>query len=385
MENKHDFLKNIYVNVEHPASFSGCTKLYKESRKIRKDITLDDVKKFLQSQDSHTLHGLVPQKFLKKPVLVSGPGILVSSDLIDMGRSLKPSLNRNTRYIIVFIDCFSRKLKIYPLTNKRGDTIAEKLNDFLSHSQYRYSLLWVDEGGEYYSKATKNVCAKYNIKMYSVHNRRFKASLAERVIRTLKQKLYKIMTHLNTEKYIDLLPAIVTAYNNSAHRGLLGDTPNNVHQLKNRDEIDLLAKRMVDQKLSNYGKSINRDSFKYEVSQRDIVQVGTYVRLLLNSAEGIFSKSYRPIFTREIFIVDRVNTSGKPVTYYLRDLLDETIKGVVYRSELSPVEKPTTFHIEKILKTRLCKDSNQKLHLVKWSGYPDKFNTWIKKSDLEKV
>ena len=57
--------------------------------------------------------------------------------------------------------------------------------------------------------------------------------------------------------------------------------------------------------------------------------------------------------------------------------MEEAVKGSFYEKELEKA-KQETFRIEKVLK----RDNNKKLTLVEWSGYPDKFNSWIKFSDL---
>ena len=69
-----------------------------------------------------------------------------------------------------------------------------------------------------------------------------------------------------------------------------------------------------------------------------------------------------------------------PVTFTLRDQLGEKIVGSYYQHELQKVAMPETFEIEEILKTR--KDKGKIQYLVKYKGYPQKFNQWISKSQL---
>ena len=58
--------------------------------------------------------------------------------------------------------------------------------------------------------------------------------------------------------------------------------------------------------------------------------------------------------------------------------MGEEVKGSFYEQELQKV-KQETFRIEKVLK----RDNKKKLALVKWLGYPDKFNSWLPLSDLK--
>ena len=67
----------------------------------------------------------------------------------------------------------------------------------------------------------------------------------------------------------------------------------------------------------------------------------------------------------------------KPVTYNIVDLMGEEIKGSFYEQELQKA-KQQTFRIEKIIR----RDNKKKIALVKWSGYPDKFNSWVSSKDL---
>ena len=53
--------------------------------------------------------------------------------------------------------------------------------------------------------------------MYSTHNEG-KSVIAERFIRTLKDKIYKYMTSISKNVYIDNLDNIVNEYNNTYHR-----------------------------------------------------------------------------------------------------------------------------------------------------------------------
>ena len=55
--------------------------------------------------------------------------------------------------------------------------------------------------------------------MYSIHNEE-NSVVAERFIRTLKNKIYKYMTSISKYVYIDELDGIVNKYNNTWHRAI---------------------------------------------------------------------------------------------------------------------------------------------------------------------
>ena len=84
----------------------------------------------------------------------------------------------------------------------------------------------------------------------------------------------------------------------------------------------------------------------------------------------------------EIFKIVRVDTKQTPIIYYLEDLEGEPIKGVFYREELIHTSLPELYHID-IIKTKTV--AGRKKYLVKWCGYPDKFNSSIDESQLSAV
>ena len=90
----------------------------------------------------------------------------------------------------------------------------------------------------------------------------------------------------------------------------------------------------------------------------------------------IRDRGYTPNWTEEIFVIDKVLPT-RPITYSIIDLMGEEIKGSFYDQELQKA-KQQTFRIEKIIR----RDNKKKIALVKWSGYPDKFNSWVSTKDL---
>ena len=80
-----------------------------------------------------------------------------------------------------------------------------------------------------------------------------------------------------------------------------------------------------------------------------------------------------------MFAVDAI-VKTDPVTYRLVDLLGESVMGSFYEQELLKTDQ-SVFRIEKVIR----RDSKKKIALVKWSGYPDKFNSWVKIGELEKI
>ena len=77
--------------------------------------------------------------------------------------------------------------------------------------------MWVDKGGEIYNNSFKKWLQDNNLVMYSTHNEG-ESVVAARFIRVLKNKIYKYMTSISKNVYIDKLDNIVNEHNNTYHR-----------------------------------------------------------------------------------------------------------------------------------------------------------------------
>ena len=141
--------------------------------------------------------------------------------------------------------------------------------------------------------------------MYSTYNEG-KSVVAERFIRTLKNKLYKHMTATCKNVYYDVLDDIVNAYNNTKH---------NTIKMKPKD-------------VGNNNKRVYIDEHNEKHSR---FKVGDRVRI--SKFKNIFAKGYTPNWSREIFIVNKIN-DAVPYRYNIKDLNDEEIIGRFYDREL---------------------------------------------------
>ena len=87
----------------------------------------------------------------------------------------------------------------------------------MKESDRKPNKTWVDKGSEFYNNCFKK-WLKYNyIEMYSIHNEG-KSFVAERFVRTLKNKIYKYVTSISKNVFIYKLDDIKNEYNNTDHR-----------------------------------------------------------------------------------------------------------------------------------------------------------------------
>ena len=94
------------------------------------------------------------------------------------------------------------------MKDKKGATIVNDFQKILKKSGRKPNKIWVDKGSEFYNSSFKKWSKDNNIEMYSIQNEG-KTVVAERLIRTLKNKIYKYMTALSQNVYINKLDDIV--------------------------------------------------------------------------------------------------------------------------------------------------------------------------------
>ena len=106
---------------------------------------------------------------------------------------LLSKFNRGFRFLLCVIDIFSKYAWTVPLKGKKGVSIINAFQKILKESNRKPNKIWVDKGSKFYSNYLKKWLKDNSIEMYSVHNEG-KSVVAERFIRTLKNKIDKYMT-----------------------------------------------------------------------------------------------------------------------------------------------------------------------------------------------
>ena len=91
------------------------------------------------------------------------------------------------------------------------------LKKIISEGQRKPNKIWVDQGSEFYNESFKDFLKINNIEMYSTYSDGMSV-VAERFIRTLKNKIFKHMTTISKNVYIDVLNDITNRYNNTVHK-----------------------------------------------------------------------------------------------------------------------------------------------------------------------
>ena len=111
---------------------------------------------------------------------------------------------------------FSKYTWVIPIKDKKGASIVNALKKIISEGR-KPNKIWVDPGSEFYNKFFTDFLKMNNVEMYSTFNEG-KSVIAERFIRTLKNKIYKHMTTISKDVYVDVLDDIVNKYNDTVHK-----------------------------------------------------------------------------------------------------------------------------------------------------------------------
>ena len=106
--------------------------------------------------------------------------------------------------------------RVVPLKDKLGITITNTFQKILNRSNCKPKKIRVDKSSDFYNRSMKFWLQDNNIEMYSIHNEG-KPVAAEGFIKTLKTKIYKNMTSISKNKYIEKLDDIANKYNNTYH------------------------------------------------------------------------------------------------------------------------------------------------------------------------
>ena len=100
--------------------------------------------------------------------------------------------NKGIKYLFWAINLFNKYLQVVPLKDKRGISIVNIFQKINSKGR-KPDKIWVDQGGEFYNNRFKRFLKINIIEMHSTYNEG-KSVVAERFIRTLKNKIFKHMT-----------------------------------------------------------------------------------------------------------------------------------------------------------------------------------------------
>ena len=158
------------------------------------------------------LHRPARRVFPRRKVISLFKDDLWQADLIDMQQHSRK--NGGFKYILIVIDTYTKYVWIQALKNKSSAEVTKKMFNILKTNNPK--LLQTDNGTEFYNRPFQDLMKKYNIKHYSTYSS-IKAGMVERVIRTIKNKMYKYFTATGSWNWYNSISKLISNYNNTKH------------------------------------------------------------------------------------------------------------------------------------------------------------------------
>ena len=349
-ENREIALENAYTDLTSDIAFGGESGIV---RKFKDTLSRDEVNGWLRKKDYYTVYKKAKKTFPRRPTVVWGVGVTLQADLLDM--KSYASKNDGYKYILTCVDVLSRFAWAFPLKSKTGREVAKALEDIFSRKNFSY--LHTDKGKEFFNAEVERITKHHRISHYTTEDDRTKATIVERFNQTLGSTLHRFMMYRREKRYVDVLETVVETYNRSPH-GRDKLIPSKAHLLNGEDLW-----------LNRYERR------GPTIFQKPLLSSGNHVRVAIG--RKAFTRGYDERWTREVFVINKVLSRNHPVVYTIKDLLGENIKGTYYQEELQLIDfdPEAEFEIEKVIATRKRRGKTEKL--VKWLGYPEKFNQWI--------
>ena len=206
-----------YNDLEHEAGYTGARNLFRLNTATTKEKK-KKIYDWLSNQDTYTLHQPIKRRFPRLSYNVSNIDDVWECNLLQL-TSIKDS-NDGYCYILVVINELGKFAWVEPLKDKTARNVADAFERIINRANPRLFLcLQSDRGKEFVSTAFQNLLYPRGIDFHVVRNPDIKATVVERLNRTLRERIWRYFSHQNTKRYIDVLQKLVYAYNHTLHSG----------------------------------------------------------------------------------------------------------------------------------------------------------------------
>ncbi|KAL3106987.1 hypothetical protein niasHT_011191 [Heterodera trifolii] len=126
--------------------------------------------------------------------------------------------NRGHRYLLVAVDVLSKRLFVVPRKNKRAEEMLEAFKQIIDQMPMVPHRIFSDKGTEFKNRLLKEFFEEQEIEKHEPVHSSVKASVAERAIRNVKQRLYRYFAEMETLNWLDAVQKIVDGINNAPSR-----------------------------------------------------------------------------------------------------------------------------------------------------------------------
>ena len=198
---------------------------------------------------------------------------------------------------------------------------------------------------------------EHNVKIYHT-NSLLKAVVVERFNRSLRELMMKEFVKNNNTVWYNILPKLLKIYNNRHHSTI---------RIK-PIEVNKNNEKNIKENIYTYNKTSKNP--KFEIG--DLIRISLKRRNLFDKPSGNIK------WSEELFKIYSIYRSNV-ITYKIKDLNGEIIKGIFYEKKLQKTKKISEVYVrEKIIR------KNKYRYLIKWRGYSNDFNSWVDQDDIIK-
>ena len=263
---------------------------------------------FIMNDLSEELNKGIINKFERKKVIVNHIDEIHSCDLVDMTKYSR--INKGYIYIFTNTDIFSKYSYGFAIKSKTIKDIKPCFQKIFKERKPKF--IWSDQESAFFSKEMLQFFKDYNVKIYHTYSN-LKTVFIERFNRSLRELMMKSFVKNNNTVWHNILPNLITTNNNRYH-----------HTIKMKP-IDVNKSNEKQIKDTVYNYNIIDKKPKYKIN--DLVRISLKRRQLFDKPSGNIK------WSEELFKIYKINKSNV-ITYKIKDLNDEIIKGIFYEKEL---------------------------------------------------
>lgn len=368
----NDYLKQLYLRSSGQGSFQGIEKLIDAVRADKTySIKAHEIQSWLQQQKSYTLNRHARKVHQRPRVMVSGQDDQFDTDLADLSQYADD--NDGIHFLLVVIDIFTRFLWVEPLENKFSNTVVAAMKRIFARSKRIPRRIRSDKGAEFFAQNTQRFYKSKNIHPIYTHNE-LQANYVERVIKTLKTKIKRFQQQYHTNRYIDDLQDLVDSYNNTWHHGIRA-VPRTITDNQERRLWWQMYWPKKPFQPSKVKQMTSKVKYRFEIGQK----------VRIKFTRSAFQREYDQRWSREFFTISRRFPRQNIPMYKLKDEKEEPVEGTFYQNELQAIQvsDDDEYLIEKVIRRQ--KRGGRNMALVKFLGWPKKFNEWIPETQITKI
>jgi len=368
-----------YTTLPHPTAFAGLNLLSNYY-----GIGGKRLGKQLSAVNSYTRNREV-KKPVYNPIFVRQPRRLMQADLLDK-QQLKRR-NSGIAYWLIVMDTFTRYAWIRPLRNKNSATVADAFQSILDNEMtdaQSIRLLLTDRGGEFTAPPFRQMLQR-NGGIKLIHPN-FHAPHVERLNRTLQSIIGKYLTEYATARFVDIMAAAVSSYNNRRHR-VIKMSPVDAEKRENQDRVRLALEQYYRKKIykgldntsSRSNKGLRRGRKKEKFA------VGDLVRKVIKRSK--FFRAFHPTFEETVYRIGEIHDNLPTTLYSLVDLeTGESLRKKYYPRELQLVSDLSSFKISHVFEDtrRRNPQTGEEEVRVAFEGLPRRYAKFVPVDSIDR-